>query len=635
LDKILLIKKLADAIKSSKGDTGRNRYLIRMINKNKDISNSDKAYLKNYLGITISGKIEESKSAKKIPKKDKTVFLNTNLIQCSECGKEIKLDERSSRFQNLWYHETCYKITHKNNPEQKIIEIQKNQNILQKIKYNNESNIEEDKIQYKKIKQDPILILLAGILFVFLFSGAYLLIGGFSFVAMILGGLLVLYQLVDSKKWRTKKFRRDKKAPAVFPMILLFLPFILAGVLAYEGYTAWESGYRAIILWGLTLVFWNTLLMIPLAIYSKNKEDNIPTTPNTPMVSIIIPAYNEEKVIGNTIESTIEINYPNKDIIVVDDGSKDNTLQIAKKYESQGVKVIHKVNGGKASALNMALNFTKGEIVAILDADTLASRNSLTEIVKVFESDTDIVAVAGNIKVRNKKNWITWCQALEYVAGIQITRRAMDIFGAITIVPGALGSFKKSMLNETGAYDKGTIVEDFDTTVKILKSGYMIRGTTKSVAHTEAPNTLKDFYNQRKRWYRGNLQVVSKHHDALTNQRFGFLQKLAFPYMLIAMIVLPITGFFVLGSAILASIQGDISFVLTSFGFFIVLQYLINAMAVRIDGDEPKMALYSIFFNFGYKQLLDGILLIAVITHIFKRKATWTSARRIGMEEKS
>lgn len=638
MDKNFLISKLTKAIKESKGDYGRNQYLLNRIKHDKEIVNSDKIYFKKITGYDIKESFKiEPRPLETIIKKNDSFLLNPNLIKCTECGKEIKLDERSLRNQKLWYHETCYKINHKNNPEQKITSIGKNQNSFGKTKQKDSSftkETEKSTNQHGKIKQDPILIILALTIFVFLFSVSYLLIGSFSLVAMILGGILVAYQLIDARKWNTKKYRTDRKAPAVFPMFLLFLPFVLAGILAYEGFTAWESGYRAIILWGLTLVFWNTLLMIPLAIYTKNKEDNVPATPNTPLVSIIIPAYNEEKVIGNTIESTIEINYPNKDIIVIDDGSEDNTLQIAKRYESKGVKVLHKVNGGKASALNLALNFAKGEIIAILDADTLASRNSLTEIVKVFENEKDIAAVAGNIKVRNKNNWITWCQALEYVAGIQITRRAFDMFGAITIVPGALGCFRKSILTETGAYDKGTIVEDFDTTVKILKSGVIIRGTTKSVAYTEAPNTLKDFCNQRKRWYRGNLQVVSKHHDALTNQRFGFLQKLAFPYMIISMIVMPVTGFFVFASAILAILGGDIFFVISSFGFFIALQYLINAMAVRIDGDDPKIILYSIFFNFGYKQLLDILLLHAAILHIFKRKAKWTSAKRIGIDEK-
>jgi len=104
--------------------------------------------------------------------------------------------------------------------------------------------------------------------------------------------------------------------------------------------------------------------------------------------------------------------------------------------------------------------------------------------------------------------------------------------------------------------------------------------------------------------------------------------------MLIAMIVLPITGFAVLVSAILALIEGDTLFVITSFGFFIALQYLINAMAVRIDGDDPKLILFSVFFNFGYKQLLDIILLRAAIAQLIRRKAKWTSAKRIGLDEK-
>jgi len=539
--------------------------------------------------------------------------------------------EKETREENI----NLKTITHKE--KSKIKEpILENIN-LKTITHKEKSKIKEPILEHRqslKVRHDPVIILLAVVLFVFLFSAAYLLIGEFSLVAMILGGILVMYQLLDSKKWGSKKFRAGRKLPAIFPMFLLFLPFGLAGVLAFEGYTMWESGYRAVILWGLTLVFWSTLLMIPLAVYSKNKEDNLPTTPNTPLVTIIIPAYNEEKVIANTIESTLEINYPNKDIIVVDDGSNDNTLQIARRYQDKGIKVLHKTNGGKASALNLALTFAKGELIAVLDADTLAGRNSLKEIVKVFDNEEEIAAVAGNIKIRNRKNWITWCQALEYVAGIQIARRAFDLFGAITIVPGALGCFRKSVLSEGGGYDKETIVEDFDTTIKILKSGGIVRGTTKSVAYTEAPNTLRDFYNQRIRWYRGNLQVVTKHRDALKNPRFGFLQKLAFPYMLIAMIVLPITGFAVLVSAILAIIEGDVLFVLTSFGFFIMLQYLINAMAVRIDGDDKKLILYSVFFNFGYKQLLDAILLRTAIAQLFKRKAKWTSARRIGLDEK-
>jgi len=133
--------------------------------------------------------------------------------------------------------------------------------------------------------------------------------------------------------------------------------------------------------------------MVPLALYSKHKEDQIPPTLVYKLISIIIPAYNEEKVIARTIESTMEIDYPHKEIIVVDDGSKDNTLLIAKRYQSDMVKVLHKENGGKASALNYGLTFARGEYIAVLDADTIAGKNSLKEVAKIFADNENIAAV--------------------------------------------------------------------------------------------------------------------------------------------------------------------------------------------------------------------------------------------------
>jgi len=373
--------------------------------------------------------------------------------------------------------------------------------------------------------------------------------------------------------------------------------------------------------------------MVPLALYSKNREDNMEPAQKFPLISILIPAYNEEKVIARTIESTLEIDYLKKEIIVIDDGSTDNTFLIAKTFEKDGVKILHKENGGKATALNYAINFVKGEIVTILDADTIAGKNSLKEINKVFESSSNVGGVAGNVKVRNKKNWLTWCQALEYVSGLQIARRAFDMFGAITIVPGAMGAFKTNILKESGGYDKDTIVEDFDATIKVLKSGNIVRGTTKSLAYTEAPETLDQFVKQRNRWYRGNLQVLFKHKDAIKNPRYGFLQKIAFPYMILSMIVLPITGFILLGSIILSIIEGDILFVLASMTFFTILQYLLVSLAVRIEKEDPKLILYAFFFMFGFKQIQDALLIRQLLEQLLKRKAKWTSVTRKGFNE--
>jgi len=559
--------------------------------------------------------------------------------RCGHCKKELEFHDRTIRHEKNWYHAECYKSTVqeqlvkdtivKQTPIKKL-EVTKEK--TKEIQKNETKQVSDLKVARPKVKHDPVLFLLAGVLFVFIVWAPFTLVAGFSSGAMILGGFLVMYQLLDARRWSKSDFRSRKHMPGIFSLLILILPFAFGAILGYEGYTLWDSVYRAVILWGFTITFWSVMLMVPLALYSKHREEQIPPTLEHKFISIIIPAYNEEKVIAKTIESTMEIDYPQKEIIVVDDGSKDNTFRIAKTFEQDKVKVLHKENGGKASALNYGLTFARGEIITVLDADTIAGKSSLKEIAKIFADDENIAAVAGNVKVRNKVNWLTWCQALEYVAGLQIARRAFDVFGAITIVPGALGSFKKSVLREAGGYDKETVVEDFDATIKILKSGMVVKGTTKSVAYTEAPKSLIDFYRQRKRWYRGNLQVLFKHRDALVNPRFGFLQKLAFPYMALSMIVLPITGFFILGSAILALIEGDVMFVLGSFGFFIILQYLMSALAVRIDGDDPKLILFSIFFILGFKQILDFLLLRQLLEQVFGKKASWTSAKRTGFK---
>lgn len=478
-------------------------------------------------------------------------------------------------------------------------------------------------------KIDPVQILLVCAIFGILFLTAYLMATYLVLVSLAFAGCIIFYQLLSARKRLSAKFIHQKKSMSPFALIMAILPIVLAFVAAYEGYSIWESPNRIIILWGMTITFWSTLMFVPLAVYSKHIEDMTPEPLRYPPLSVLVPAYNEEKVIARTIEGLINTDYPHKEIIVIDDGSKDGTLKIANRYKSE-VKVLHKENGGKASALNYGLAFANGEIIVIVDADTIIGRNALKQVIKGFEVDDKVAAVAGNVKVRNRMNWITWCQALEYVAGIEIIRRAFDFFGSITIVPGALGAFRKTALEEAGTYHKDTLVEDFDTTIKVLKLGFVIQGSTAATAYTEAPQTLHDFYKQRKRWYRGNVQVLTRHMNTLFNPRFAFLYKLAFPFMIISMIILPFAGLSVIITSILEIIYGDGLFVLVLFLLFMSLQFLQSALAVRIDRDDPKLILFSPFLVLGYKQLVDILLIKACIESLFKRKAVWTSAKRVG-----
>ena len=608
MDKNFILSKLADAIDQSKGDDGRNQYLIERITQNKEIINSDRLYLEKILDLEISNIVYESKEIKqKTPKKDRTVFLNPNMVKCHSCKNEINLDEKSSRFENNWYHELCVKpILEKNKP--KIIESE----------------------EIQKTKPDPIQIGLTVAIVGFLITSVFFILGPISMIAMGIGGVITLYHVVGATGKLYSRNTPGKRAPSVFLIFLLGSPFLIGTMIAYEGYTLLESPVRIILLWALTISFWSTMLFVPMAVVSKYREDTQKDVKTFPKVSVVIPAYNEERVIANTIEGLLETKYPNKEIIFVDDGSKDSTLAIASRYKEK-IRVLHKENGGKATALNYGMVYAKGEIVVIVDADTIVGRNALKEIVKGFEINEHVAAVAGNIKVRNRTNLLTKCQALEYITGIQIIRRAFDIFGSITIVPGALGAFKKSFLVEAGAYGKDTIVEDFDQTIKLLKAGLITQGSSKATAYTEAPNTMKDFVAQRKRWYRGNIQVLKRHSDALTNPRFGYLQRLSLPYLFLGMVVTPIIGFISVANAILGIILGDGLYILQITGIFIVVHYLMTALALRIDNEDPKLLWHTIFLVFGFKQITDFLLLKAIIEQLRNKKATWTSAKRIGV----
>jgi poly-beta-1,6 N-acetyl-D-glucosamine synthase len=477
---------------------------------------------------------------------------------------------------------------------------------------------------------DPILLVITAAIFAVLFMMAYLLFSVFSMMAIVIGVCLVIYQIISLKGRLSSKFRYGRHFPSTFLLFLVGVPMALGIIIGYDTYSIQQSILSAILLWGLTLTFWSTLLFIPLALYSKYRERFLHDTASYPRLTVIVPAYNEEKVVERTIQGLISTSYPNKEVIVVDDGSTDKTSDIIDKYKKQ-VKILHKTNGGKASAINFALAYATGEIIVIVDADTIIGPDSLIHLVRGFSFDKEVAAVAGNIKVRNRKNWLTWCQALEYVAGIQIARRGLDVFGAISVIPGALGAFRKDVLEEIGTYHKDTLVEDFDVTLKILKTKLVISGSTKATAYTEAPETLSSFNKQRRRWYGGNLQVFMRHSDAIMNPRFGLLQRLVFPYMLFSSVVMPFVGLITIGVAILAAINQNGLFVAEIFAIFCLLQCLQAALAVRLDNEDSKLIFYAIFLVIGYKQILDILQMRAVVERLLKRKAIWTSADRVGI----
>jgi cellulose synthase/poly-beta-1,6-N-acetylglucosamine synthase-like glycosyltransferase len=455
-----------------------------------------------------------------------------------------------------------------------------------------------------------------------------------SFLAYAIGAgsaLIIILHFVSSASTRVKWAGR---AALWIPLLSLSLLFIFLPVIFAAALYLWGafSFFTWALFISLTLVFYYNFLTVPLAIYHKRRELKISDSLGYfPSVSILIPAHNEEKVLRKTIEAVLEASYPDKEIIVIDDGSTDRTYRIAHGFCNRGVKVIHRPNGGKAIALNHGLQFAQGEVIIIVDADSLVCKNTLVELVQPFQNPV-VAAVAGNIKVLNRENLLTRCQALEYIASINIYRRALDVFGSVTVVPGALGAYRREVLKGSGFFDPDTLVEDFDVTMKALKTGNIVQASTPAVSYTEAPQTIGDFIKQRQRWYRGNFQALWKHRDAAFNSHYGFLQKLSFPFMAISMTFLPLAGLVTISSAVLTIFNGDGLMLVPAFLLFFSLQYLLSMLAIQLDGEDKKMALYAPLFVLGYKQLCDFIIIKSLVDVIFRKRLKWTNVRRIGAE---
>jgi cellulose synthase/poly-beta-1,6-N-acetylglucosamine synthase-like glycosyltransferase len=594
---------------------------------------------------------------------------NRNLVSCSNCGAKIGLGEKSIRYRGKWLHAHCLGLLEEQQKiqqprsrvyktkiltaytytptkpvaqkpaekkpsivPQRLSDIQLEVTLQKPVIVSKPAVTQQKliptKIQPKKaqkVRPDPVLIALAAMIFGLLVYVAHSVAGFISLVAIGFAAVIAFYN-ITSKKHPQAVYQYKKKGASFYSMAILLMPFVFGTILAADGYFTLMTLVQAVFVWSLALSFWQTMLFVPLAIRSVTREKQWKDPEQHPKISVIVPAYNEEKVIRTTIEALLATDYPDKEIILVDDGSKDRTLDIAMQYKDR-IKVIHKENGGKASALNQGLLYCTAEIVVIVDADTIIGNSSLKAIARGM-AQKNVAAVAGNIKIRNRINLLTWCQALEYLSGIQIMRRGLDYFGAITIVPGALGAFLKAKLVEAGTYHKETLVEDFDATMKVLRSGMVVNASNTATAYTQAPPTLRDYYKQRKRWYRGNLQVLRRHSDILMNPRFGYLQRLAYPLMAIHMLLIPAASLMMWSFVVYMVIIGDYYFVLWSLTMFIILQYLLSAMAVRMEGDDKKMILYSVFLVIGYKQIIDFLQLKAVFEELLGQKAKWTSAQR-------
>jgi cellulose synthase/poly-beta-1,6-N-acetylglucosamine synthase-like glycosyltransferase/peptidoglycan/xylan/chitin deacetylase (PgdA/CDA1 family) len=343
-----------------------------------------------------------------------------------------------------------------------------------------------------------------------------------------------------------------------------------------------------------------------------------------PSVSVIIPAFNEEKVITQTIRSLLASQYPSFDIVVVDDGSTDTTLQrVQQEFAGNArVRAFPIANGGKAHALNYGIAQTQADIVVTLDADTVFSPDTVSKLVRHF-SDTRVGAVAGNAKVGNRINPLTHWQALEYITSQNLDRRAFALLNCVSVVPGAVGAWRREAVIRAQGFANETLAEDADLTLAMLRSGYRVAYDDEAVAFTEAPDTIRSFLKQRFRWMYGTLQAAWKHLDTILRPRYGALGMFAIPNVLVFQIIFPLISP-IMDLAMIGSLAGclrqryqhpvdystdTLQRVLFYYALFLLLDLLATVIAFALERTENWKLLGWLFLQrFLYRQLIRGTL---------------------------
>ncbi|MDI6798854.1 MAG: glycosyltransferase family 2 protein [Candidatus Aenigmarchaeota archaeon] len=347
-------------------------------------------------------------------------------------------------------------------------------------------------------------------------------------------------------------------------------------------------------------------------------------------MSIIIPSYNKAGVIEKTINSVLSLDYPSKEIIVVNDGSTDNTLDICKKFvKSRKIKLIsYSKNRGKAYALNMGIRAAKNDIVVTVDADSFPESGSLNKLVCYF-ADPKVGAVAGTVKVSNKKKFLVAYQGLEYLHQA-FQRICQGFLNTVMVAPGPLTAYRKEALAKAGYFENDTLVEDFDMTIKIHKAGYKVVSEKKAVVFTEAPKTIKELWRQRVRWSRGGVQIAKKHFDIFSNKNTKRLAFFAFPlhmlWLVLPFILVPTflittakSAYALIQSILFGLSQIDLSRVSFSFDinsmgiylFFVSLQQGIidflslNNLNLLLMLGYISVSIFLIFTGFSFRVLKE------------------------------
>jgi len=352
-----------------------------------------------------------------------------------------------------------------------------------------------------------------------------------------------------------------------------------------------------------------------------------------PSVSIIVPAYNEEKVIADAVRSHLGIDYPDFEVVVVDDGSSDQTAEKAREVAAEdalGRVKVHRIpNGGKGNALNFGIREARGEFLLCVDADSRLDPDSLRYAVRHMR-DPRVGAVAGNVKVLNRHKILTGLQALEYIVGQNLMRRIFGLFGCVGIVPGPFGLFRREALEEVGYYTDDTFAEDCDLSLRLIAARWRIVDEINSVVRTEAPEKLLPFIKQRYRWTRGVLQSIRKHRKGFRGG-YGPRGWFVLANMFFDGVIWPVANLLAYVCVFYLILEfGLVTYLIFWWIHFTFLDMALALLCIASEREDAKLVFHVILYRLSFLVIMDVCKLHPSLEEVFRVEMGWGKLERTG-----
>jgi cellulose synthase/poly-beta-1,6-N-acetylglucosamine synthase-like glycosyltransferase/peptidoglycan/xylan/chitin deacetylase (PgdA/CDA1 family) len=346
-------------------------------------------------------------------------------------------------------------------------------------------------------------------------------------------------------------------------------------------------------------------------------------------VSVIVPAYNERECIAATVRSLMRSEHP-IEIVVVDDGSTDDTAAIVRAMRLPGVRVVTQPNAGKPAALNTGIALARHDLIVMMDGDTVFEPWSVGALVQPF-ADPEVGAVSGNAKVANRRGLVARMQHIEYVIGFNLDRRAYDLLGCMPTVPGAIGAFRRSVLARVGGVSDDTLAEDTDLTMAVGAAGWRVVYQEDAWAWTEVPETLPQLWSQRYRWSYGTMQSMWKHRSAATTGggRFG---RFALGHLALFQVVLPMLAPLIDAFLVYGLVFGDPVLTVAGWLAVLALQLAVAVYAFRLEREPLRPLLLLPLQQIVYRQLMYCVLIRSAGTALGGVRLRWQKLRRSGAD---